>query len=76
MFINKIRIRSLINLNSKRRNYFQNMFTSRCNCYVTFLFADNTLSNSFKYTHPRKSLSNFGSMNMKSFYGNIVSFKV
>ena len=50
------------------------MFLSRCNCYVTFLVAKNTLSNSFKYPHARKSQNWFGSTNMKSFYGNGVSF--
>ena len=47
-----------------------------CNFYVTFLVANNTFSNNFKYPHARKSKNNFGTMNIKSFYGNGVSVKV
>ena len=52
------------------------MFTGRGSCYMTFLVANNTLSNNFKYTHARKTQNSFGSMDIKYFYGNGVSFKV
>ena len=39
----------------KRRSSYQDMLTGRGSCYMTFLVANNTLSNNFKYTHARKS---------------------
>ena len=76
MLINKIWKRSYINPHLIWISSFHNMFTSCCNCYVTFLVANNTFSNNFKYIHSRKPRNSFGSMNIKSFYGNSISFKV
>ena len=76
MLINKIWKRSYINSHLIWRSSFQNMFTSCCNCYVTFLVANNTFSNNFKYLHSRKPGNSFGRMNIKSFYGNGTSYKV
>ena len=76
MFINKIWKVSQINPNLMWRSFFQNMFTSRCNCYVTFAVANNTFPNNFMYPHPRKFQNSFGNINIKSFYGNGVSIQV
>ena len=51
------------------------MFTTRCNSYVAFLVANNIFSNNLKYFSGRKSHNSFGSMKVKPFYGNGVSFK-
>ena len=59
IFINKVRNRSLRNPHVIWRNSFQNMFTSRCNCYVTVIVANNTFSNNFKYLYCRKSQTSF-----------------
>ena len=50
------------------------MLTSRCNCYVAFLVANNTFSNNFKYPHAWKSQNSFGRIKRKSFYGNGIAF--
>lgn len=63
MYINKIWKKSLINTNLIWRRSFKNMFTSRCNSYVTFIVANNIFLNNFKYPFARKTQSNFGRLN-------------
>ena len=60
LFINKIWNRSLINPYLIWRSSFQNMFTCCCNCYVTFLVANNTFWNNFMYLQGRNYQNNFG----------------
>ena len=75
MFINKIWNTSLINLYLIHRSSFQNILQATVECYVTFLVADNSFSSNFKYFHGRISQNRFGSMNIKCFHGNGLSFK-
>ena len=42
------------------------MFASPYNSYMTFLVANNTFSNNFKYSHAQKSQSSFGNMSLAS----------
>ena len=53
----------------------KNTFTSRCNYYVAVLVPNNKFSNSLKSSRARKSQNSFGSMNIKSSYGNGVSLR-
>ena len=66
---------SLINLYLIWKIFFQNMFIIRWSFYLTFLGVNNMFSNSFRYSHAQKYQDNFGSMNIKPFYGNGVSCK-
>ena len=70
IFFKKIEKRSFAISAFLWRTFSQDKFTSRCNSYVTFLVANNTLSNNLKYPHSRNSQNSFGSVNIKSFYGN------
>ena len=51
VLISKIWNRSLLNSYLIWRSSFQNMFTNRCNHYVTFSVANNTSWNNLKHEH-------------------------